>query len=146
MRKRAWIASVIALILCSPLLLRLGVALRFAPRTHAPHAVQEPRYAAVVLGARVYHNGAPRAMLADRIGAAVDLYHAGHVDVVVMSGDGREPSYAEPGAMARYAMQRGVPPEDIIVDGGGTRTYDSCYRLGHVLGIDSAYLVSQNFH
>ncbi|HLO34943.1 MAG TPA: ElyC/SanA/YdcF family protein, partial [Candidatus Deferrimicrobium sp.] len=47
---------------------------------------RRPADAAVVLGARVYADGAPSPLLADRIATGVELYRAGLVPRLVMSG------------------------------------------------------------
>ena len=48
--------------------------------------------------------------------------------------------------MREYAIQLGVPPEDIVLDEAGRRTYDTCYRALHVFDLHSAVLVTQGFH
>jgi SanA protein len=101
---------------------------------------------AIVFGARVYPSGALSAMLRDRVDTAVDLYHAGKVQKLIMSGDNRFEEYNEPGAMMAHAISRGVAPEDIQPDYGGRRTYDTCYRAGSIFQVESAILVTQAFH
>lgn len=101
---------------------------------------------AIVFGARIYPNGTLSAMLRDRVDAAVDLYHAGKVQKLIMSGDNRFDNYNEPGAMMAYAIGRGVPEADIQPDYGGRRTYDTCYRARHIFQVESAILVTQAFH
>lgn len=101
---------------------------------------------AVVFGARVYSNGRLSAMLRDRVDTAVDLYHAGKVDKLLLTGDNSSVYYNEPGAMMAHAISRGVAPEDIQPDYGGRRTYDSCYRAKHVFQVSDAVLVTQAFH
>jgi len=85
-------------------------------------------------------------MRADRVSAAADLYHAGRVDMLLMSGDNSRPDYNEPDAMREYAVSLGVPREAIHVDYGGRRTYDSCYRARHIFGVEDAVVVTQEFH
>jgi uncharacterized SAM-binding protein YcdF (DUF218 family) len=85
-------------------------------------------------------------MLADRVATGADLYHAGKVDILLFSGDGREASYNEPESMKRYALSLGVPESAIVLDYAGLRTYDSCYRARHIFGVEEAILVTQNFH
>jgi SanA protein len=101
---------------------------------------------AIVFGARVYGDGRLSAMLRDRVDAAVDLYHAGKVEKLIMSGDNRFDNYNEPGAMMAYAIGRGVPAAAIQPDYGGRRTYDTCYRARHIFQVESALLVTQAFH
>jgi len=103
------------------------------------------RRAAVVFGAGV-RNGYPTAMLYDRVVAAVELYRAGRVDVLIMSGDRRSDAYDEPAAMRRTALQLGVPDAAIVLDPAGRSTYDTCRRAGAVYDLHQAVLVTQRFH
>jgi SanA protein len=63
-----------------------------------------------------------------------------------MSGDNRFIYYNEPGAMKAYALELGMPEEDIVLDYAGRRTYDTCYRAGAIFQLDQAILVTQRFH
>jgi len=101
---------------------------------------------AIVFGARVYSDGRLSAMLQDRVETAVQLYHAGKVQKLLMSGDNRYADYDEPGQMMAYAISRGVPAENIQPDYAGRRTYDTCYRAKAVFQLNSAVLVTQDFH
>lgn len=139
------IAILILIGAASPFVLRAGVALIYRDDTFTVETVPE-KPVALIFGARVYPNGRPSAMLADRVATGADLYHAGKVDMLLMTGDGRAPEYNEPEAMKRYAMQLGVPEEAIILDTAGNRTYDSCYRAAHEFGVEEAVVVTQNFH
>lgn len=105
-----------------------------------------PSRAAIVFGAGLTNNGTPTAVLQDRVSTAVDLYKAGKVEKILMSGDNRFVDYNEPGAMFNYAVSLGVPAEDIILDYAGRRTYDTCYRAGYIFGLKEAILVTQKFH
>jgi SanA protein len=128
-----------------PFVLRAFSAALYRGRTYTVEAVPE-RPVALIFGARVYPNGRLSAMLADRVATGADLYHAGKVEVLIMTGDNSSPDYNEPDAMTRYAVELGVPPEAIVQDYGGRRTYDSCYRARHIFGVEEAILVTQNFH
>lgn len=101
---------------------------------------------AIVFGARVYSDGRLSAMLQDRVETAVQLYQAGKVQKILMSGDNRFEDYDEPGHMMDYAINLGVPVEDIQPDYAGRRTYDTCYRAKAIFQLDSAVLVTQDFH
>lgn len=104
------------------------------------------RRVAIVFGARVYASGRLSAMLLDRVETAVQLYHDGKVEKILMSGDHSAIYYNEPDAMAAYAIERGVPAEDVQPDYAGLRTYDTCYRARAVFGLEEAILVTQRFH
>ncbi len=104
------------------------------------------RRVTIVLGAWVMPSERPSAMLADRIAAAAELYHAGKTDILLMTGDNRTVEYNEPEAMRQYALTLGVPDEAIVLDYAGRRTYDSCYRAQAIFQVDEAIVVSQAFH
>ncbi|RIK39668.1 MAG: hypothetical protein DCC55_17570 [Chloroflexi bacterium] len=118
---------------------------RYQSAILTPEEVRSERVA-IVFGARIYSSGRLSAMLSDRVDTAIDLYQAGKVEKLLMSGDNQYANYDEPGAMMAYAIARGVPVEDIQPDYGGRRTYDTCYRAKAVFQVNSAILVTQRFH
>jgi SanA protein len=128
-----------------PFAWRAYVEQAYAPSILAP-AEAPPARVAVVFGARVYPNGRLSAMLRDRVDTAVDLYHAGKVEKLLVSGDNQYADYDEPSAMRDYAIAQGVAPDDVQPDFGGRRTYDTCYRAKEIFGVESAILVTQEFH
>jgi SanA protein len=101
---------------------------------------------ALVFGARVYSRQRLSAMLRDRMDTAIDLYHGGKVDKLLLSGGQNGLEYDEPNAMVDYAINNGVPVEAIQPDYGGRRTYDTCYRAVHIFQVQKAVLVTQEFH
>lgn len=105
-----------------------------------------PRKVAIIFGAAVYPGGRLSHILEDRVQTGVELYQAGKVQKLLMTGDNRHQNYNEPVAMKREAIRRGVPPQDITVDYAGFRTYDSCYRARDIFGLREAILVTQRFH
>jgi SanA protein len=113
--------------------------------THNPRAVPHAQ-AALVLGAQVYRDGKPSIMLADRVNAAADLYDAGRVDKLLLSGDHSRVDYDEVGAMKRLLLARGIPSQDIFEDHAGFDTWDSAQRARRVFDVQSAVVVTQQFH
>ncbi len=101
---------------------------------------------ALVFGAGVRPDGRLSRMLADRVTAAVDLYVQGRVDKLLMSGDNSHAEYDEVTAMKRYAVERGVPEDDITLDYAGFSTYESCYRARAIFGVTRVILVTQRYH
>lgn len=95
----------------------------------------------IVLAAETYPNGTPSAVLRDRLDRGIELYDAGKVEKLVMSG--RSP---EPEIMRDYAVSAGVPAEDILLDTGGVRTYATCYNAVDQLGMEEAIVITQAFH
>jgi SanA protein len=104
------------------------------------------RRVAIVFGAGLWRDGSPTPVLRDRVATAAELYFAGKVEKLLMSGDNSYVEYNEPQAMKDYALELGVPEEDIVLDYAGRRTYDTCYRARDIFGINSAILVTQDFH
>ena len=104
------------------------------------------RPAALVFGAYVLPDGQPSPVLEERVRTAVALYRAGKVRKLLMSGDNGRMGYDEVTAMKNEAVRLGVPPEDVVRDYAGFRTYDSCYRARKIFGVDSAILATQRFH
>jgi vancomycin permeability regulator SanA len=127
------------------LLPRLITGLYAWPRTvRAENAPTKP--AAIVFGAGLWRDGSPSPVLRDRVATAAQLYFAGKVKKLLMSGDNSYIYYNEPGAMHEYAIGLGVPEEDIVLDYAGRRTYDTCYRAKEIFGLKEAILVTQPFH
>jgi SanA protein len=104
------------------------------------------RPVAIVFGARVYGDGRLSAMLADRVTTAAQLYHAGKVQALLLTGDNSLAEYNEPEAMRQVALDLGVAADAIVLDYAGFRTYDSCYRARDIFQVDAAILVTQDFH
>ncbi len=102
---------------------------------------------AIVLGAALSDNGTkPSAYLQWRINTAVNLYKAGRVQTLLMTGDGSYTTHDEPAVMRRVAIAQGVPASKIAMDKFGFDTYDSCTRAQKYRGITSAILVTQGYH
>ncbi len=142
-----WRASLVlgALIAIGLFMPRFIMGLFAAPRTFTVEDVPSTRVA-IVFGAGLLRDGSAGPVLSDRMLTAVNLYQAGKVEKILVSGDNRELYYNEPEAGRQYALERGVPNEDIVLDYAGRRTYDTCYRARHIFGVDEAILITQDFH
>lgn len=136
----------IMLVVGLPLALQLWINRRYRPLVYG-RVEDVPDYpVAIVLGAGVYPSGQLTPVLEDRVKTAIDLYQAGKVERLLFSGDNRFDHYNEPQRMFEYAVARGVPPEAVVLDYAGRRTYDSCYRARAIFQIERAVLVTQLFH
>jgi SanA protein len=109
--------------------------------SEVPHA-----QAALVLGAQVKPDGTPSDMLFDRVRAAEDLYRAGRVDKLLLSGDHSRVDYDEVGTMRRMMLADGIPAADIFTDHAGFDTWDSAQRAKRVFDARSVVVVTQGFH
>lgn len=81
-----------------------------------------------------------------RMEAAAQLYHAGKVRHLLVSGDHGTKYYDEPGDMREALLALGVPDAAIVRDYAGFRTLDSVVRCQRVFGVSSVIIVSQRFH
>jgi SanA protein len=81
-----------------------------------------------------------------RIGAAAQLYRAGKVEYLLVSGDNSRKGYDEPSAMRDALLKLGVPRERIYLDYAGFRTLDSVVRASEVFKEQKFTIVSQGFH
>lgn len=124
---------------------RLVTALSARGRVYTVDEVPARRVA-IVFGAGLWRDGSATPILHDRVAAAADLYRAGKVERILMSGDNRFVDYNEPAAMRELALSLGVPDEAIVLDYAGRRTYDTCYRAKAIFGVTEAILVTQEFH
>jgi SanA protein len=104
------------------------------------------RPVAIVFGAGYWSNGVLSLILRERLDAAIELYQAGRVQKLLFSGDNQVETYNEPAKMLEYALARGVPREDIVLDYAGRRTYDTCYRARDIFQVTDAVLVTQRYH
>ena len=100
---------------------------------------------AVVLGAKVHEGGRLSDMLRDRMDTAIALYREGKVKSVLLSGDGRG-EWSEVKYMKAYALENGIPEEDILEDPEGYSTYETMLRAKEVYGLDAIVAVTQKYH
>jgi len=100
----------------------------------------------LVLGAGVWDNSRPSPMLEDRLITAINLYNDGVSGKILMSGDNGQEYYDEVNVMKNYAIERGVPSEDIFMDHAGFSTYESIYRAKNIFQVESVVIVTQKYH
>jgi len=100
----------------------------------------------MVLGCQVKADGSLSHMLEDRLKRGVALYKAGAAPKLLMSGDHGQVSYNEVAAMKQYAIDQGVPSEDIFMDHAGFSTYESVYRARDIFQVERIIIVSQEYH
>ena len=82
----------------------------------------------------------------NRIDAAVELFKAGKIKVIVISGDNSKKHYNESQDMKDELVKRGVPENKIYLDYAGFRTYDSMYRMREIFSQRKFTIISQKFH
>lgn len=103
--------------------------------------------AAVVLGCvRILKDGSRNRFYGYRIRAAAELYKAGKVKAIIVSGDNHVKGYDEPSDMKEDLVAAGIPAEKVVCDYAGFRTLDSVVRAKEVFGAERFIVVSQPFH
>ena len=82
-----------------------------------------------------------------RIDAAEQLYKAGKIEKILISGDENSlDGVNETECMRDSLVARGIPTNAIILDGKGYRTISSVINANKVYGLKSFTIISQKFH
>lgn len=102
-------------------------------------------YCILILGAGIWGDK-PSPMLQDRLDEGVKLYKEGIASKIIMSGDHGREEYDEVNIMKEYAIEQGVPSEDIFMDHAGFSTYESIYRAKEIFDADNIVIVTQEYH
>jgi SanA protein len=80
-----------------------------------------------------------------RIEAATQVWKAGKLETLIVSGDNSSRYYNEPIKMKQALVERGIPANRIVCDFAGLRTLDSVVRAKEIFGADSILFISQRF-
>ena len=99
----------------------------------------------LVLGAGVWGDK-PSPILEDRLLEGIKLYEEGISPKIMMTGDNGTNGYDEVNVMKNYAIEKGVPSEDIFMDHAGFSTYESVYRAKAVFEARRVIIVTQEYH
>ena len=82
-----------------------------------------------------------------RIDAAEQLYKAGKIEKILISGDEHSlDGVNETECMRDSLVARGIPASTIILDGKGYRTINSVINANKVYGLKDFTIISQKFH
>ena len=65
---------------------------------------------------------------------------------IIMSGDHGREDYDEVNLMKNYAIEKGIPSEDIFMDHAGFSTYETMYRAKEIFKAKKVVIVTQNYH
>ena len=99
----------------------------------------------IVLGAGVWGDK-PSHMLEDRLLEGIKLYENNVSSKIIMSGDHGKKDYDEVNIMKNYAIEKGVPSENIFMDHAGFSTYESMYRAKEIFQAEKILIVTQKYH
>lgn len=109
-------------------------------------AIKEGADCILVLGAGVRDDGSPSNMLEDRLKQGIELYELGAAPKLLLSGDHGQVEYDEVNCMKQFALDAGVPSEDIFLDHAGFSTYESLYRARDIFLSEKVIIVTQQYH
>lgn len=99
----------------------------------------------LVLGAGIWGDR-PSPMLEDRLLQAISLYENNVSAKIIMSGDHGKKEYDEVNIMKDFAIEKGVPSENIFMDHAGFSSYESVYRAKEIFKAKKIVIVTQKYH
>lgn len=88
----------------------------------------------------------PNQHFVNRLVAAADLFHAGKVQQLLVSGYRDSEYYDETRDMIAKLIELDVPEANIMADDQGIRTLDSVMRASTVYDLDEMVIISDDFH
>jgi SanA protein len=101
----------------------------------------------LVLGCSPFvSSGKPSPQFRGRMQAAAELYKAGRVRRLILSGANPDSRYNEPKKMREALLELGVPSDAMVLDFAGDSTYDSVMRAKVVFGLSEVTVVTQKYH
>ena len=128
-------------------LMAADVQFRFASRIFDPTNMNlKSADVAMILGASITSDATPSDALRDRLIVGTKLYRDHIVKKILLTGDDGANRANEIRVMKSFAMAQGVPETDILVDGQGYRTYESCKHAAKTFHLSNAIIVTQRFH
>lgn len=149
--KRIFIAALILIIIsgisiyvCNDIIINNTASQIYSKKDLAqiPH-----RKAALLLGtSKTVRDGRLNQYYQYRIEAVAELYKAGKIDYIIVSGDNTRKDYNEPEEMKNSLIEQGIPADKIVEDFAGVRTLDSVLRAEAIFGQTDYIIVSQQFH
>lgn len=103
----------------------------------------------IVMGAAEYR-GRPSPVLRARLDHAVDLYRAQYAPLILTTGGaGGDPKFTEAEVGRSYLIDRGVPPERVVVENQGETTAQSlatAFEIMQRMNLRSCIVVSDGYH
>lgn len=143
-----WIAGAVAVIsLLLILFANSRIEHKSAPYVYSKMEKLPFNKVGLLLGTSKYlRSGKPNRYFANRIAATLELYRAGKIQNVVISGDNSQKDYNEPQDMMDALIAEGIPANRIYLDFAGFRTFDSVFRMNAIFGQSNFTVISQEFH
>lgn len=138
----------VSIVVVATLILFVGlVALRIYTYRNTVAEVQAD--AAIVLGAAMWGEE-PSPVFRERINHALALYRDGKVRKIIFTGGrGNRNEPTESSAARRYAVERGIPEESILVEESSHTTYENLFyakRVADAQHLKTVLIVSDPLH
>ncbi|MHB1701262.1 MAG: YdcF family protein [Acidobacteriaceae bacterium] len=103
----------------------------------------------VVLGYPALGDGSPSPEMRERVLEGVRQYKAGIAQRIIFTGGAAHNAFPESDAMARLALQQGVPPEAVLRESQAKDTIQNIYYSAQLMrrnGWKSAEIISSGYH
>ena len=145
MRRNLWIPPVLAAAAVFGYLISLSMRIeKQSVRDEANRAD-----VIIVMGAAEYR-GTPSPVLRARLDHALDLYRSGYASLLLTTGGaGGDPKFTEGEVGRSYLIDRGIPPERVVVENQGETTAQSlatAFEIMQRMGLRSCIVVSDGYH
>jgi uncharacterized SAM-binding protein YcdF (DUF218 family) len=103
----------------------------------------------IVMGAAEYR-GRPSPVLRARLDHALELYRDRYAPLILTTGGaGGDPKFTEAEVGRSYLIDRGIPPEKVVVENQGETTAQSlaaAFEIMQRMGLRSCIVVSDGYH
>ena len=138
---------ILVIILCGALVIINNVQAKGEKRIVTKDTLPEKVDAIIVLGAGVREDGTPSDILTDRLSTSLDILNMGVEGKLLLSGDHGREGYNEVGTIKEYILKNSnIKEKDIFLDHAGFSTYDSIYRAKDIFKVESAIIVTNEYH
>ena len=145
MKKKIIITIIIIVLIASLIPLSINFYVVGSTKKQINNEIKEEVDCILVLGAGIWGEK-PSPMLQDRLDTAIKLYKDGVSNKIIMTGDHGTKEYDEVNIMKDYAINQGIPSEDIFMDHAGFSTYESIYRARDIFKVKKMVIVTQEYH
>jgi len=136
------ILGILTIVICNAIVKRSAKHLLYDDVQEIPY-----RKVGLVLGTSpLAKSGRENLYYRYRLQAVADLYFAGKISYILISGDNHIKGYNEPEWMRDELVELGIPSSVIYLDYAGFRTYDSMIRAKKVFDLSSVTVISQYWH
>lgn len=138
---------ILVIVLCGALVIINDVQAKGEKRIVIKDTLPKKVDAIIVLGAGVREDGTPSDILTDRLSTSLDILNMGVEGKLLLSGDHGREGYNEVGTMKDYILKNSdIKDKDIFLDHAGFSTYDSIYRAKDIFKVESALIVTNEYH